>query len=646
MFPLDIPALLKIGAHFNEWVSWIINPNNGSGRYVPIYWLYYCFNYYLFGSNLSLYFLAQSLVFLISVFLLSYVCWFITKSKTSTFLCFVLSYLGSPIAENIGTLGKPEPLAFLFISLFLFVFFCFDKCKYNIVMSFLIKHVSLLVLFVLAIWSKETSIVLFAFVITGASVAFFLSRAIDVDYRRDLVKNYFVLLFVLVVSFLVSKMPHFILPESITDTSYVSYEISIRLIWKNFKFYIIQQPDVFVSGVFSLWLLFCVGWKLIKKDIVFDDQKFSAYVFLVASCAMSWGYFCGLLIWRWPMQYYMLLPSVLFKFIAICTVCLFSSGFVSSYLNAFYRVLLLFVAIYGAFSFYYVMQSQIAYSLLYSSALDKYVKLAKKEPGSLIIESYPFFAEQISGTHDLIQTYWHENFNVKGIGDIINPQTITDKDVMKLLNITPTMIDDNVKNLPKAEDYLLVFTGKKIATWFLRGVTPYFSSDSALKLDGSYDLELMADERISSKVVYFNIWSKRLDAGNSELGYKLYRVKSRQPKFVWRNHFLDGWVGRSSSLVVNSSYGKPLYIKVSIPQFNLPNGIRIFKNGALYKKVNFVNADEKVVLLSGKINDGDVYTFQVDRVVSPEELGINNDTRELGARLDLHQYNIASNLVH
>ncbi|MDQ7989770.1 MAG: hypothetical protein REI09_09085 [Candidatus Dactylopiibacterium sp.] len=635
-FPLDMPALLKVGRDFDSWFEWIVNPNNGSGRYVPVYWLYYCLNYYLFGLHLSWIYLLMAGVFLGTVAL-----WFwaarhaIGNARAAFFLSLAI-IVGSPVAENIYTIGKPEPLACFFVTVLLALFFCWRASGKAETIA---KFSCLASLFVLALWSKETSLALLSFVATGLLVAAGL-RPWFREYASGLLREYGLLGAVLAVGFLVSRLPYYLFPKSTSNPSYVNYEITLGMIKENLEFYLIQQPDVFLIGILSGLLMWIAARRMWREGNPASEQ-IRAFVFVLSLLALGWAFYLALLIWRWPMAYYMLFPSILFKFSAVYACCyVFRSRRLLGWKGVAYGAFLV-SCVYGLLCFYYVASSQVQYSAVYTEAIDEYVK--KSSPGeSLVIESYPFYAEQIGGTKGVVAFAGKPDREIFGLADVLDPAQVDKPELLELLKVTQADLKRNYDNFPRKNDFVLVFTGRKIGTWFLRGVTPYYSEDSILKRSGAYEMELVAENSKTALAFFISLWDNKPKYEQSSVGYKLYQAKEDQPRFVWHGLYPDGWVGKEASVSIKPSYASGVRARLSIPAFSLPGVVTIYRDGKVFRKVEFHSADETVVDLADYADRVHEFRFVVDKTVSPFSLELNKDKRQLGFRVALDQIPNAS----
>ncbi len=640
-FPLDLGAIFKMGQNFQEWLPWILSPYNGSGRYFPLYWIYYLSQVPLFGTNVAPYFFLQSLIFLTSAILASVTIYKLTRSTRLTLLMLLTFYFSTPLAENINTLGKGEPLSYLILAVIWFIFFIknvIKPCTLDL-KNVLIDIALISPLFALAIWTKETSIVLLGLGLTGACIAVFLGKFCHLPNYTSIVKEYLCFLSTLIIGYGISKIPYVIFPANIEGSNYTDYDITLKLIAENFLFYISQQPDVIMFGVLAIILLGTAGKILFFNKKAKPDQLTTrAYIFALSLCAVAWAYYLSLLVWRWPMAYYMLLPAIIFKICAIYGIYLTNLlGLLKKqYLRFTIYPLIGLSLIYSSFYIYYITSSQIIYSRVYTDAMfksDHYLNL----PGDkhdLIIESYPFYAEQIGVQLDT-GTGWRYH-TAKGIADVLDPDVTSNKELLKLLNITQAQIDSNIDNVPKRGDYLLVFTGNNLATWFSRGVTPYYSKDSILKMQGAYDMELLEEKNITFPAIYINTWTHLLDMENSYIGYKLYRTLDDWPEFLWKGRFPDGWAGNVSSLLINPTYQRPVIVKISAPEYILPQKVTIRKDGEFLKELTLINTDEIILNLSDKaLLKPTRFQFDAEKTFIPKELNLYKDHRKLGLLINL-----------
>lgn len=636
-FPLDEGVNFKIAQHFQEFFMWIISPYSGTGRYFPFYWMFNSFEFYLFGTNVAPYFFIQSIVFFIAAFLTISTLHKITGSSRSAALLLIGIYFSSPIAENLNTVGKAEPIIFLLMMCIVFAFCYTHVVKYRSIglKTMVLSSILISILFALSIWTKETSIALFGFCVTGIISLFILNKFGKVESYTSLIKDYLYLLLALVIGFCISKVPYFIFPATLKTASYIDYAVTSDLISQNFLFYVQQQPDVIIFGVLALILLTMAGRNLFLTNNVPSQNHVRGYTFVLSLCAMAWAYYIVLLAWRWPMSYYMLLPAILFKLCVVYGLYITNAQelLIKPLRFVLYGVIAL-CTLYAAIYIYYISTSQITYSIVYSEALKKYVEM-RGEKSSLVLESYPFYSEQVDGTWELLLVDTGTSFPVKGIADVLDPAVTSNIALLKLLNVSQPQLEENINNLPKQGDFLLVITGSKLATWSLRGVAPYFSAGSLLKTQGVYDMDLVAERQIRVPALYLHIWTKHLVAEETSIGYKLYKVIDNGPKFLWKGRYPDGWIGKEASLQVNTNYRRNIVIKFSAPNFALPNKVTIRKDGLFLKELEITDTNEKVLSVSDAVGRPTTFQFEIQNAIVPKNIKFNNDSRELGLRITL-----------
>ncbi len=124
LFPLDLGGILDICTHLQQRLHWILSPYNGSGRYVPVYWLYHVLLFRLFSTQTQAFYLIQHSIFLSSLLIvLGRLFERIAFRRIVTIFFCITLFVSSPNPETLFTLGKPEPLILFFISIVLLLFY-------------------------------------------------------------------------------------------------------------------------------------------------------------------------------------------------------------------------------------------------------------------------------------------------------------------------------------------------------------------------------------------------------------------------------------------------------------------------------------------------------------------------------------------
>lgn len=638
-FTLDMGGVFTNARGFPGNLMLALMPDtlfNQGGRYFPVYWLYNFIVFWLFSTHFAAHFAAQCALFIISLTLTCYLFLRVTDSLKATFIFGFIACLGGAVAENLYTVGKGEPLAYLFLVSILLIFYTTNLKHRN---QSALPLASMSVLFSFAIWSKETSIVLLGLGPAAIVISLILSmERIKTISANAHVSRYLLLSSILVAGFLIAKAPSQIFSIASVSKNYVDYKIDLELVTENLLFYAAQQPDVLFFGVASLFLCGITASRIRLRGDGGLPKVSSDLIFVTGLLLVAWSYYLGMLLWRWPMGYYMLLPSIIFKFATMY-------GLVFAHKNRMLigkgiLVAVLAVLTCGIYAFIhssYVMTSQISYSRMYTEAVSKYV-LASTPSNRLVVESFPFYAEQVTNTKQLISIIYGEKRVIDGIADLLNPEVVTPK-IVKLLNISQKQLDDNEKALPSKNDYLLLMTGNKLATWSVRGVTPHFSEDSLLKKIGAYDLIPIAENKLSYPSAFLNIWTDSINVGSTYLGYKLYKISGDRAKVIWKNRHPDGWIGKTASLRVFPEYGDRALVTVSTPSFNSPNRLTVTQDHVITQRLDLIAGKELSFEIT--IDGGTVPTnlqFAVDSVAVPKKLKINKDKRELGVLIRLEHY--------
>ncbi|MGF6611006.1 hypothetical protein OKW45_005928 [Paraburkholderia sp. WSM4175] len=631
LFPLDMGGIFLIGEHFRSWVHWILSPYNGAGRYFPFYWLYHSAEYEIFGSHVGPYFFVQSLVFLAATLLSCQIIYRLTKRHTYAAILLPLVYVSSPVAENLNTIGKAEPLSYLFLVAIIALF----ARRYLSNAALNIRDgIGIAVIFTLAIWTKETSVALLGFALTGVALSLGAWRFAKIDWALTSAKRFGALVVWLLFGLAWAKIPYALFAKTNASTNYTAYTITLKLIKENIAFYATQQPDVMFFGLLALLLPFFALKEMITRREARTDDAVRGLIFVFSVCAMSWAYYLALLVWRWAMPYYMLIPAVMFKCCVVYWLYLLAWRLrrkpVLRY--SLYSLIALF-ALAGALCTYYVTISQIEYSRIYTSAIEEYKQIAT-EKQNLVIESYPFYAEQIINTPNLLSPANPWSGRVKGIADLLDPAALN-PELMAILDVTPAQIEQNKKSLPRKGDYLLVFTGSKLATWFLRGVTPYYRPESLLKSEKMYPMHLVSEQTTSSPAIFIHTWTHRPKSATTWLGYKLYQIDGNEPRYLWNGRYPDGWMGARGTLHINPEFSQPVIVRVSAPPFTLPNRVTITKNGRPFQVIELTDTNERAVQLRPSSSGTDVFDFTIERTSTPHMLGLSDDKRELGIRISL-----------
>lgn len=632
-FPLDYSRLITLCSELQQHPWRFLSPYAaGSGRYYPVYWLLFAAQSAVFGKTTWLYACTVGCVVLATCGVIAQVVHRATGRWDLAVGTVPLLYLGTPVAENISTIGKAEPLICLLMFAAIAVFFL--QCQTGPRkdrMSF-VRFLFIGVAIALALWTKETAIALLGFCVAGLAIAlsgWVYSRK---EPWRACARDYVVLLQSVICGIVIAKIPHVVFPAmSDANQDYTRYSLTPRLVLGNAYFYLTQQPDVVAFGVVSTILLGIVGWRLTRQSVL-EKPAVDRFLLFSAMVAMGWAYCAALLIWRWPLGYYMLPPSYAFRAAAMGTVI--HAGVLSGWRwpRRLFAGLVGVTALYGVMYAWYVIGSQISYSRLYTAMLTQAVARVPQN-GRLLLESYPCYSEQAGGTHMWLKAMGRPDIVVGGMADYLDPAVPT-PEIRRLLHVTDDVLETNRRRLPARGDHVVVFTGAKLATWMVRGVTPYVCATTLLAgAQGDFDLELIAEEEIPQYAAYAHVWTGFPCFDRTTLGFKLYEVKSAKPRFMWFDRYPDGWIGSAASFTVNAPTPTQALLRLSAPPFTLPNEVTIICDDDAPVVVRLTSTDEVVVPVTCECRDGSsTVQLTTSHVKIPQDLKINRDKRRLGIR--------------
>jgi hypothetical protein len=633
-FHLDVGGIFSRATQFPGNIHTMVPIDSWSGRCVPFFWLYYMCLHVCFSSHLAPYYLIQNGIFLAGALLSGYVACRLSN-KAAALLFGLLLFLCSPNPENLYTIGKPEPLVFFFLAAVLSIFSGPNAGPRSLSLW---SGAAVASLFTLGLWSKETAITLFGLPVLALVLLVLLRRfpRTAAESARLLVP-YGRFLGFLAAGLAASKLPSLVFGKTLqTGLAYTTYKITLKLIADNIFFYVTQQPDVVGFGIFASAGLVIIFRCLVRLRDVQVSGEVHPFVFAASLLGVAWAYMAILVIWRWPMGYYPLVPAIIFRLVAAYVFHrILRYRLVGRVAAAVSGAVLVMLLLWASAYIWYIGSSQVVAYRVYDDALRRYISVSR--PGDqLTFESYPFFAEQVKGTEQVLETIFHEDRHVFGVADLIDPAAIK-PEILELLHLTEADLRANEKHSPKKGEYVMTISGNKLATWQARSVAPTYGDGSYLYRDGSYDMQLIAEDRVYSSGVFLNIWTLRPQMMSTYLGYELYKIVDG-PRFTWRGRYPDTWMGRTASLTLYPEYVNRALLHLSTSKYNPQNAVSILKDGELIERLALKEGEERTVTLTCQNSAPAVFRFEVERTFVPKEVHMNRDTRELGVIVRLEPF--------
>jgi len=633
LFSLDLGGIYDKAANLPGSLGWILSPYNGSGRYFPLYWLYYTSLFKLFSWHVGPLYAIQSAFFLASTLMACHLYRKAAGPGVTATLFAVSIFLATPNVESLYTLGKAEPMVFFFVASILLIFHSQSGETYR---PSPWRVVSVAALFACSMWFKETSEVMLVFAGTGIAVTWLAALRQPPPARHPtLLRRYAELLLALMIGGALSKVPYLLFRPGANGTAanYTKYPITPLLVWNNVYFYATQQPDVVCLGLFASFAVLFL-WLRRGAALREDARAMSSFTFVASLLAMGWSYLAGLLIWRWPMSYYLFLPAIVFRFGAAYGACVaWRNGLFSRPAWLGIRFAAIALAAYAAIYLWYTGCIQVGYSRVYTQAIHEYLRTANHGE-SLTFESYPFYSEQVTNTKQLIDVMFHQERKLNGIADLVNPAALT-PEMTQLFHLTEAILRGNEPKWPHKGDFVIAFTGNDLATWQVRGVAPWYSDGSDLWRDGAYEMQVVSERRVHFPALFLNVWTRIPSFHQTYVGYQLYRV-AEGPRYSWLGRFPDGWMGKRARLILYPEFAGKACLYVSTSTYNPVNTVSVFRDDVPISKAALSPGREWSVELETLVKDRPT-TFRVEMTstFSPKKLWRTDDMRELGGRLRL-----------
>jgi len=301
------------------------------GRYQPFFYLLTIGIFYLKPNSAFIFYLSQCVMLVSICIVLAWGIRRVTNSNIAGILSVIIFCTSSSFYENFFTLDKIEPRLTFFIALILALFITklpFKDASFKI--NKFIFYFCQILLGIFLIFSKESGVFLVASLALAwitLSLAFNFSEM--KEFNNYLKGGFFAHLFVFIIFLVLYKA----LWNSGNDARYVSYQITLNLIVSNFIYYAKTSPELILSLVFSVyWISIAVVKRKIK-----NETNLQYFCTLCSYCLCI--YFCGILIWRWQLDYFLLPAHFFSSLIIVATGWLVLSKFQFQKYRVLYSIL-------------------------------------------------------------------------------------------------------------------------------------------------------------------------------------------------------------------------------------------------------------------------------------------------------------------
>lgn len=621
---LDDPGIIWRGSLAFEF-PYNYLPNEYTGRFCPAYWLYYALIYPFSGFNLAGYYLVQSLVFLGIVGLLFLLGHRLAAHWGGGLAAALLFLTASPVAENAYTLGKPEPRILLLMLAAVAVFF-FHLERPKTCRSWW-RWTGIVALVLVSMLTKETTMVLAVFGAAGCGISILFRRRNPAFRSEALLWGGFFLCVLLVVAG-TRGLFYLLLPENALK-AYTSYPISWRLIRENFRFYIGQIPDIPILGI-------CATTAFALAVRRFSAVPAHRIVFTGSLCATGWAYFCGMLLWRWPLGYYLLIPAGFFSATFAAAFFQLKSGGGHSRKVWILTGIILLTRVYSVPYGIYVARAQKAMDRTFTELMVEYAERA--QPGQrLLVENWPFYVEPVRKSNRLLTSIWNrKNLQVEGIRDFLDGELVT-PETLRLHAYAEA--PEPFGRYPDEGDFIGRLTGNRNVSWYVRGVSPFTSrTEESDFTHAGGELALLTDRRYGWKSLFL---SPRLPLPSLETfsaGFRLYQVL-QSPFVFWESgRWQDGWIGEEAFVRLRMAEpAAPFRVQGSVPPEGIPGKLHIYRDDQKIKTFQLNKAGDFAFPLIVAATDrlGTRLRFETSRTFVPREAGTGPDDRRLGVVLDI-----------
>lgn len=593
-------------------------PHVNSGRFCPAYWFYYSLIHPFAGNDLRGYYLVQAFVFLGIVLLLDRLGHRLSGNRWAGPVAALLFLTAAPVAENAYTLGKPEPRVLLLLLAAFALFFRHLQVR-NPQGGIRKAWLGIGVLLLVSMLTKETSMVALVFGLSGLGLSWFRGRRDPTGGGEARAWAGFFLCAVLVVG--ATRGLYYALLPADADEAYTQYAITSKLVRDNLAFYFQQTPDIFLLGIAAM---VAVWIRAGSRDGRGD--------FSHALCWTGWAYVAGMLLWRWPLSYYLLVPAGLFAVAFAASLVPVIEGrrrIAIGFLAGVLVLSRLYTIPYGLF----VVQAQKAMDRSFTELMTAYAE--KAEPGQrLLVTDWPYYVEPVQKSNQLLKIWGRTQLTVLGIRGLISGEQ-PDAETLKLYpTISPPKPGERS---PRKGDFIAQMTGERATPWRVRGVSPFYPFEGASVVRQAGATLRPVDWQEMDWTGWVLEPLRPIPRRKTfSAGYWLFQVEQAPFAFWESGRWDDGWIGKSAVCRIPMRESAAAFqVEMKIPEPASPGRIQVFQEGTRIAVQEWLKPGTVSfrLILSATDENGTRLRFELDQTFVPAQIGTGADDRALGAML-------------
>ena len=271
----------------------ILHPMD-DGRWNPFFYGLTIFIYWIFPESARAFYAVQGVMLLITCLIVIYILHKLTLKNLPSLLGVILLCTSSSIFENFYTLDKLEPRTTLFGALILCNLFNTliqvndaKKIHWNFILIQIISGIAL-------VFTKETGAYLAAAILLTWIIVR-LKGGNQIRMNKVIGASALIQLLIVISFYTLFKI---LMIDG--NNRYISYPITIDLVSSNILYYFKSSPELILGISLAFYWIFSITigpWK--------NQREICNIVLLLISLSLV-GYFSGIVLWRWPLDYYLL----------------------------------------------------------------------------------------------------------------------------------------------------------------------------------------------------------------------------------------------------------------------------------------------------------------------------------------------------